>query len=108
MSVGTRYEREPLGHDWVFRHDDFGHPLPPQRITVAFKREWKHAGLRDGPSPHGLRHSHGSELILAGIPITQVAAHIGDHPHTLMLTYAHELDAAARRNAISEAIADIY
>lgn len=42
-------------------------------------------------SPHSLRHTHGSILLDAGWPITDVAHRLGDDVQTIARTYAHKL-----------------
>jgi integrase len=106
--VGATYQREPLGYDFVFRADDVGSPLKPERLTPAFVREWEHAGLPPGPTLHGLRHTNGSELLLSGVSPLDVASHLGHDLQTLNSVYAHELDPANRQEVIAGAIASIY
>jgi len=107
-AAGANYQVEPLGHDFVFRANETGAPLNPDRITDAFKREWTHAGLPPGPTLHGLRHANGSLLLLSGVPPIQVAAHLGHDLQTLNKVYAHELDPTNRQEVIAQAVADIY
>jgi integrase len=40
---------------------------------------------------HALRHTHVSELLAAGVPITAVARRIGDRPDVILKTYAHAI-----------------
>jgi integrase len=49
----------------------------------------------DGYKPvtmHKLRHSYGSRLIDAGLPISYVAAQMGDTPETIYKTYIHQIN----------------
>jgi integrase len=51
----------------------------------------KNAGIASY-SPHDLRHRFISVKIREGVPLTQIAAHIGDSRKSLTLdTYAHVL-----------------
>lgn len=54
---------------------------------------------------HDLRHTHGSRLIAAGLPITTVAARLGHTPEILLRIYAHELKAAEEQRASADIIA---
>ena len=107
-ATGASYQFEPLGHDFVFRAEETGAPINPNRITDAFGREWAHAGLPPGPTMHGLRHTNGSLLLLNGVPAIHVAAHLGHDIQTLNNVYAHELDPTNRQEVIAENIASIY
>ena len=107
-AAGAAYQVEPLGRDFLFRADDGGSPLNPDRITEAFKREWAHSNLPPGPTLHGLRHSNGSVLLLNGVPAIHVAAHLGHDLQTLNKVYAHELDPTNRQEAIVHVINGIY
>ena len=107
-AAGAAYQVEPLGHDFMFRADDSGAPLNPDRITDAFKREWAHSDLPPGPTLHGLRHSNGSVLLLNGVRAIQVAAHLGHDLQTINMVYAHELDPTNRQEAIVHVINGIY
>ncbi len=53
---------------------------------------------------HDLRHTHGSRLIAAGLPITTVAARLGHTPEVLLRVYAHELKAAEEQRASADII----
>jgi integrase len=54
---------------------------------------------------HDLRHTHGSRLIAAGLPITVVAARLGHTPEVLLRIYAHELKAAEEQRAVADTLA---
>jgi integrase len=40
---------------------------------------------------HTLRHTCASLALTAGVPVHIVAARLGDHPKTILVTYAHLL-----------------
>jgi integrase len=68
-----------------------GRPLNPQRITEAFGKHRKAAGIRTGRL-HDLRHSHATHLLTRGVPVHVVAARLGHtSPVTTMRVYAHVL-----------------
>jgi integrase len=106
--VGNRYETLPLGLDLVFRGEPDGRPVRPSNLSWSFRHEWRHAELRTGVTLHGLRHAHGSALLLAGLPAIQVAARLGHAPHVLMSIYAGELDSAERQQVLAQAAATLY
>ena len=76
-------------HDLVFANP-LGVPINPQRLTEAFSRQRKAAGLAIG-SLHPLRHTHATLALTNGVPLHVVAARLGDRPETILRTYAHLL-----------------
>jgi integrase len=94
--AGDAYEDDDL----VFC-DELGRPIPPKRLTDAFKRLRKAAGLKVGNGPHVLRHTAATDWLVNREPVHIVAARIGDTPEVVMRVYAHWLpksdeDVAAR------------
>jgi integrase len=75
--------------DLVFA-DELGGPIHPQRLTEAFARHRKAAGIPTG-TLHTLRHSAATLALVAGVPIHIIAARLGDDPKTILTTYAHLL-----------------
>jgi integrase len=57
---------------------------------------------------HDLRHTHASRLIAAGWDVAEVAARLGDSIQTVLTVYAHEWDAARRREEQRDRLAAIY
>jgi integrase len=48
--------------------------------------------LPKGVSLHTLRHTHGSHLLAAGVPLTDVSKRLGHvNPHVTATVYAHAL-----------------
>jgi integrase len=80
-----------------------GHGQIDWMVTVARKR----AGLA-GITTHSLRHTHASRLIAAGWDVAEIAARLGDSIPTVMSTYAHEFDAARRRDEQRDRLATLY
>jgi integrase len=78
-----------VDHDLVFA-DELGTPIYPQRLTEAFTRERKAAGLLAG-TLHILRHTHATLALTNGVLVHVVAARIGDRPETVLRVYAHLL-----------------
>jgi integrase len=78
-----------VDQDLVFA-DELGGTIYPQRLTEAFARERKAAGLLAG-TLHILRHTHATLALTNGVPVHVVAARIGDRPETVLRVYAHLL-----------------
>lgn len=108
LRVGSKYTVKPLDRDFVFRGDAFGKPLHPGRLSDGMRREWDHAELTPRTTLHGLRHAVASVLILNGLTVTDVAAHLGDEPNTITLFYQHELNGERRRDTVNKVIGDLY
>jgi integrase len=78
--------------DLVFCHPD-GFFIRPDTVTKAARRLAKQAGLR-GVSLHTLRHSHGSQLLSAGVPLPVVSRRLGhSNVHVTATVYSHALPA---------------
>ena len=65
---------------------------------VAFAGHRKAAGIQTG-TLHVLRHTHATLALTAGIPLHIVAARLGDHPPTVLATYAHLLPSSDEQAA---------
>ena len=83
--VGDAYE----DRDLVFA-DELGGAIHPQRLTEAFGRHRRAAGISAG-TLHTLRHTAATLALTAGVPVHIVAARLGDDPKTVLSTYAHLL-----------------
>jgi integrase len=88
--------RQMLGQDYrtdlnlVFCHPD-GNFIRPDTVTKAVRRLAKKAGL-SGVSLHTLRHSHGSQLLSAGVPLPAVSRRLGHaNVYVTATVYAHAL-----------------
>jgi integrase len=76
-----------VDHDLVFA-DELGAPIYPSRLTEAFARHRKAAGLVTG-TLHITGHTHATLALTSGVPLHVVAARIGDRPETMLKAYAH-------------------
>lgn len=56
---------------------------------------------------HDLRHTHGSRLIKAGLPITAVAARLGHSPAVLLSIYAHDIKDAEGVRLAADIVASL-
>jgi integrase len=108
------HQRALYGSDYgnlnlVFARPD-GHYYNPDKLGVRIRRVMQSAGLT-GVSLHSLRHSHASELLSKGAPITAVAERLGHaSPNITLGIYSHALpmdnQATAQlwNNAMSEVV----
>jgi integrase len=77
-------------HGWVFTDGD-GQPVHPHAITPAFERISRRAGV-PVIRLHELRHTHGTLLIKAGVPVKVVSERLGHGNIALTIeTYQHVL-----------------
>jgi integrase len=93
-------------HDLVFCNE-LGQPIYPQRLTEAFARHRKAAGIMTG-TLRILRHTAATLALTATPPLHVVAGRLGDRPEQVLATYAHLLphsDAMAA-DAIAAQIVD--
>jgi integrase len=93
----------------IFARPD-GHYYSPDRMGARVAEAMRAAGLQ-GVSLHSLRHSHASELLSQGAPITAVSERLGHaSPNITLSIYSHALpadnQAAAKlwNDAMSEVI----
>jgi integrase len=82
-----------LRRAWERRSSDVGTVLhiggaPIARIDKGFRAAVKRAKL-DGVSPHTLRHTRGTWLAQAGVPMWEIAGWLGQDPETTARIYAH-------------------
>lgn len=83
-AVGIRSE------DWVFADVD-GNPIHPHSISQAFERIVARAGVPK-VRLHDVRHTHGTLLIKAGVPVKVVSERLGHgNPSFTIDTYQHVL-----------------
>jgi integrase len=75
--------------DLVFA-DPLGGVIRPNQLSDRFKTRRKAAGIPTG-SLHVLRHTAATLALTNGVPVHIVAARLGDHPKTVLSTYAHLL-----------------
>jgi len=84
--------------DLVFCQPD-GNYIRPDTVTKAVRRLAKKAGF-SGVSLHTLRHSHGSQMLSAGVPLPVVSKRLGHTDiYTTARIYAHALTSDESRAA---------
>ena len=77
--------------DFIFCNPD-GSPLKPDTISASVSLLFHKLDLPKGASLHTLRHTHGSQLLAAGVPLTDVSKRLGHtNPHVTATVYAHAL-----------------
>jgi len=74
-------------------------------VTRTFERTARKALSLSKLRLHDLRHTHGSRLIAARLPITVIAARLGHTPEVLLRIYAHEMKAAEEQRAVADTLA---
>ena len=78
--------------DFIFSNPD-GSPLKPDTISASVSLLFRNLKLPKGASLHTLRHTHGSHLLAAGVPLTDVSKRLGhSSPHVTATIYAHALE----------------
>ena len=96
-------QRLRLGVEWKNEHDliccfDDGRYIQPSVLGLRFSRCLERMGLKG--SFHGLRHTHVSLLIKAGLPINVISARVGHaNPSITHNIYAHLLPGMNRMAA---------
>jgi integrase len=94
-------DRRMYGPDYaelglIFARPD-GHYYNPDKVGTRVRTALRAAGLH-GVSLHSLRHSHASELLSQGAPITAVAERLGHaSPNITLSIYSHALPADNQR-----------
>jgi len=84
--------------DWICARADGKHHIP-RHLTRAFERIARRLGINQ-LTLHGLRHSHATTLIAAGVPVKTVSERLGHS--TVVITqdiYAHVLPHMQRQAA---------
>jgi integrase len=77
--------------DFIFANPD-GAPLKPDTISASVSLLFRSLKLPKGASLHTLRHTHGSQLLAAGVPLTDVSKRLGhSNPQVTASIYAHVL-----------------
>lgn len=89
----------------VFRRED-GNALRPDRLSQLFDKFVRHAGIRR-INFHGLRHTHATLLLKAGVPVKVVSERLGhSDPAFTLRIYQHVLSGmqAAAASAFSQLV----
>lgn len=74
-------------------HNGFGDIVRHSSLDWRFKQAAKKAAIT-GYSVYCLRHTHITQLLLEGTPVTVVADRVGDRPERILSTYSHVIQGA--------------
>ncbi len=72
----------------VFRHRD-GSPIATKTVQRAFALAKRFAGIRAELTPHSLRHTAASWMVMQGVPLFTVARALGHSDVRMTAKYAH-------------------
>lgn len=100
VEVQRRSEMFGVSSPWVFPDFDRGGDRP--RVPSWLSKRWDQLRREHGIdcNLHALRHLHATELVGAGVPITEVAGRLGHAKSTTTLAiYAHALPIEQGRSA---------
>lgn len=99
VELGLAAGAPPQPTDFVFKREPrSADPLPPDRITQAWRRLCQEAGVK--ARLHDLRHLQASMLLDAGEAVTTVAARLGHRDtSTTLKVYGHLMPGADGRAA---------
>jgi integrase len=75
--------------DLVFGHPHSGRPLDRTSVTVRFQRVCGRAGIRDDVVFHDLRHTFGTMMAGAGVPLRTLQGWMGHADSRTTQIYAH-------------------
>ncbi len=64
-----------------------GHPLSPVYVRNLLKRLAGGAGIEKRVHPHGLRHTHATELVREGVPVNVVSRQLGHSSSAVTARY---------------------
>jgi len=94
-----RHQLPDMSHDWVLITGD-GEPIRPATLTRHWQQAVRAAGLRP-MRLHDARHTHGTVLADAGVPVHAISARLGHASvHTTTQFYVHAGAAADRSAAL--------
>jgi integrase len=74
--------------DLVFGHPQTGRPLDRSQVSKRFKRSLERAGVREVRF-HDLRHTFGTRMASAGVPIRTLQAWMGHADIKTTMVYTH-------------------
>lgn len=82
------------GSEYLFFLPDQDRPISATAARGRVQKAFEAAGIaygrdEDAATPHTLRHTAATWMIMAGIPVTVVAKQLGDTVAVIMNTYAH-------------------
>jgi integrase len=90
--------------DLVFCHPETGAPLDRSRLLKRFKAAAKAAGIRDVRF-HDLRHTFGTRMAAAGVPLRTLQEWMGHRDFKTTLIYADYQPSEHERELVARAFA---
>jgi integrase len=91
--LGAEYRADK---DLIFATPE-GDELRPDSVSSTVSALCRRLKLPKGASLHALRHTHGSQLLDAGVPITEVSERLGhSSPRTTLAVYSHAIPGRSR------------
>lgn len=91
--------------DLVFAHPASGEPLPKANVTRRFRKALKAAGLDDSHRFHDLRHTFGTRMAAAGVPMRTLQEWLGHRDLATTQIYADYAPSAAEGQMVARAFA---
>jgi integrase len=91
--------------DLVFCHPDSGRPLDRSKLLKRFKAALAAAGAR-AITFHGLRHTFGTRMAAAGVPMRTLQEWMGHRDFKTTLRYADYAPSAHEAEQVSRAFAE--
>jgi integrase len=92
--------------DLVFAHPALGSPLDRSKVLKRFKAAAKQAGIRDAVRFHDLRHTFGTRMAAAGVPMRTLQEWMGHRDFKTTLIYVDYAPNAQERELVERAFAD--
>lgn len=103
LEAHSRRSHYTADDDLVFGHPHTGNPLDRSKVRKRFKAAIRRAGVRD-VTFHELRHTFGTRMAAAGVPMRTLQEWMGHRDHDTTLIYAHySPDAQRERELIDRA-----
>jgi integrase len=91
--------------DLVFGHPVTGEPLPKANVTRRFRRALRAAGLDEGRVFHDLRHTFGTRMATAGVPMRTLQEWMGHRDLATTQIYADYAPSAREAEMVASAFA---
>jgi integrase len=109
--VGGELQRLLQGSGWqgdgdlVFAHPATGEPLPKANVTRRFRSALRAAGLDDSHVFHDLRHTFGTRMAAAGVPMRTLQEWLGHRDLATTQRYADYAPSAHEAEMVAAAFA---
>jgi integrase len=91
--------------DLVFAHPQLGSPLDRSKVLKRFRAAAGRAGIRDAVRFHDLRHTFGTRMAAAGVPMRTLQEWLGHRDFKTTLIYADCAPSEREREFVERAFA---